>query len=99
MTNSLRVEPSEAADFGPWECCGAGTRPVWGFVHNPAGTRTAYFVQWAFVVSILSQGKTADDVKKTAWLSAATNTGLLAQKICPRIAWQSHGYALFGDQY
>jgi hypothetical protein len=47
VTESLRVEPTEATDFGPCECCGAATRRVWGFVHNPAGTRTSYFVQWA----------------------------------------------------
>lgn len=44
---SLRVEPTEAANFGPCECCGTATRRVWGFVHNPAGTVAAYFVQWA----------------------------------------------------
>lgn len=47
MDESLRVEPTGAADFGPCECCGAATRRVWGFVHRPAGTEAAYFVQWA----------------------------------------------------
>lgn len=44
---SLRVEPTEAADFGPCDCCGSATRRVRGFVHGPAGTVAAYFVQWA----------------------------------------------------
>ena len=47
MAESLRVEPTEAADFGPCPCCGSATRRVWGFVHGKAGTVAAYFVQWA----------------------------------------------------
>lgn len=47
MTESLRVEPTEAEDFGPCECCGAATRRVWGFIRNAAASRTTYFVQWA----------------------------------------------------
>jgi hypothetical protein len=44
---SLRVEPTEAADFGPCECCGSATRRVWGFVHSQDRAVAAYYVQWA----------------------------------------------------
>ena len=47
MAESLQVEPTSAADFGPCDCCGAATRRVWGFVHGQAGTVAAYLIQWA----------------------------------------------------
>jgi hypothetical protein len=47
VPDSLRIEPTDGRDFGPCACCGSETRRVWGFVHTPAGTAAAYFVQWA----------------------------------------------------
>ena len=44
---SLSVEPTEAAEFGPCDCCASTTRRVWGFVHDSDRTVAAYFVQWA----------------------------------------------------
>ena len=44
---SLSVELTEAADFGPCDCCGSATRRVWGFVHVSGRVMAAYFVQWA----------------------------------------------------
>lgn len=46
MTESLQVEPTEAADRGPCECCGSLTRVTWGFVHGSASSEVPYFVQW-----------------------------------------------------
>jgi hypothetical protein len=42
----LQVEPTDAKDIGPCECCGSMTRRVWGFVHRGEATEAAYFVQW-----------------------------------------------------
>jgi hypothetical protein len=43
---ALQVEPTGSNDFGPCSCCGNMSRTVWGFVHSPASTVAAYFVQW-----------------------------------------------------
>lgn len=42
----MSVEPTEAADFSPCDCCGSTTRRVWGFVYAPDRAVAAYFVQW-----------------------------------------------------
>ncbi len=42
---SLTVEPDEAADFGPCDCCGGVTRRAWGFVCDPDQAIAGYVVQ------------------------------------------------------
>jgi len=47
VATSLSVEPDEAADTGPCDCCGSVTRRAWGFVCDPEQAIAAYVVQWA----------------------------------------------------
>jgi hypothetical protein len=47
VAKTLIVEPDEAADAGPCECCGGVTRRAWGFVCSPERAVAAYVVQWA----------------------------------------------------
>jgi len=45
MARTIEFEGSN--DFGPCDCCGGGSRTVWGYLHRDTGeTEAAYFVQW-----------------------------------------------------
>jgi len=45
MARSIEFDGSN--DFGLCDCCGGGSRTVWGYLHRDTGeTEAAYFVQW-----------------------------------------------------
>ncbi len=41
------IEPGDASDLGPCDCCGGRTRVVRGFVSDDVGARAVYLVRWA----------------------------------------------------
>lgn len=42
----LALEPTDAKDFGPCECCGNNSRQVWGQDRDGDATIASYFVHW-----------------------------------------------------
>jgi hypothetical protein len=44
---TFAIEPGDATDLGPCDCCGGRTRVVRGFVSNEGGARAVYLVRWA----------------------------------------------------
>jgi hypothetical protein len=45
MNRPLTVEPT-GESHGHCDCCGNGSRTVWGYVHDAERTVAAYFVHW-----------------------------------------------------
>ena len=76
MSSPLQVEPTEAKDLGPCECCGNITRRVWGFVHRGDPTEAAYFVQWT-PGSVLKHGAHFDLILGR-WGDGATRSDRVA---------------------
>ena len=79
----ITIEPAESNDTGVCDCCGRGSRTVWGYAYADDRPLAAYFVHWT-LGHVPDRGANIDLVVGE-WGDGATPAGRSAVSLAYRL--------------